>query len=113
MKARSAKAKGYRLEKEVVKSHEDAGIPARRQPGSGIFQDFPHDVEINIGGEKFIGECKKRASLPKTFDRWLGGADFVFMAPDRQPPSRVYMRYEAYMRLAKKAHGDPEGGNGR
>jgi hypothetical protein len=73
------------------------GIEARRQPGSGIYGDFPHDIEFRVDGVRMIGECKKRAALPKTFDDWLGGADVLFMAPDRSPPARVYMTYEKFL----------------
>jgi len=114
IKARSAKAKGTKAEKELVLALQSIGLEARRQPGSGIYhQDFPHDLEFRIAGDKFIGECKKRASLPKMFDDWLGGADVLFMSPDRSPPLRVYMTFDMFVRLAKMANGDQDGGNGR
>ena len=90
MKARSAKRKGTRLEQEVVKAFLDAGIPARRQPGSGIYADFPHDVEITPGDKRYIVECKARKSGFATLDRWRGHADLLVIKPDRKEPL-VYM----------------------
>ena len=48
MKARSAKQKGTRLEVEVVRAMQERGLSVRRQPGSGIYSDFPHDVELHL-----------------------------------------------------------------
>lgn len=99
IKARSAKAKGTRLEKRVVQLFEDAGArQARRQPGSGIYQDFPKDVLVEAGEERWIIECKARRQLPQTFERWLEGADMLVMCADRDTP-RVYMRWETFAAL--------------
>lgn len=89
MKARSAKAKGTKLEKEVCGWLQDVG-EIRRQPGSGIYADFPHDNEFRFCGHRFILECKARKEGHRTLDRWRGMADVLVIKPDRQEPS-VYM----------------------
>lgn len=86
MKPRSAKAKGTRLEVEVVKLLEKQGIEARRQPGSGIYPDFPHDVELKVNGKRYIVECKARKSGFATLDRWKGQADLLVVKVDRGDP---------------------------
>ena len=90
MKAASAKKKGTRLENEVVKLLEAYGISARRQPGSGIYSDFPHDVSMVHEEKRYIIECKSRKSSFQTLDRWLGAADLLVVKVDRGTP-RVYL----------------------
>lgn len=75
-----------RLEKELVKELQRYGLNARRQPGSGIYADFPHDVELEVGGHRFIVECKARANGFATLDRWMGQADLLVVKADRQVP---------------------------
>ena len=115
MLARSAKAKGGKFEKQVIKWLEGQGLSARRSPGSGIYQDHPHDGFVMIGDRKCVLEMKKRAAIPKTFEGWLGGADILVMAADRAQPEdyRVYLRAEFFEWLIKAANFDPSGGNGR
>jgi len=43
LKARSAKAKGTRLEKLVADDLQALGLEAGKQPGSGIYEDYPSD----------------------------------------------------------------------
>jgi len=115
IKPRSAKSKGLRYEKQVVQWLQSLGLEARRQPGSGIFADWPHDGVVTIGDRKCILEMKKRKAIPKTFEGWLKGADILVMASDRATPEdyRVYLRAEFFEWLIKAANFDPEGGNGR
>ena len=115
IKARSARAKGSKFEKQVISWLQDLGLEARRQPGSGIFQDFPHDGTVTIGDRKCILEMKKRKAIPKTFEGWLNGADILVMASDRATPEdyRVYLRAEFFEWLIKAANFDPQGGGGR
>ena len=115
MLPRSAKAKGGKFERQVVKWLQDQGLVSRRSPGSGIFQDHPHDGFVMIGDRKCILEMKKRAAIPKTFEGWLKGADILVMASDRATPEdyRVYLRAEFFEWLIKAANFDPNGGNGR
>jgi|TARA_R110000823_G_scaffold261359_2_gene382086 hypothetical protein len=88
MKARSAKAKGTKVENWVTGWFKQCGWFARRQPGSGIYRDFPHDnqVESPDSSLSFNIECKARKSGLKTIQGWLGAADILVMKPDYQEP---------------------------
>ena len=86
MKAKSAKAKGYRLEKDVVRLLKAAGVEARQQPGSGIYPDFLHDVALRVRGRRYIVECKARKNGFQTLDRWRGQADVLVVKVDRGEP---------------------------
>ena len=101
MKARSAKQKGLRLENEVVKLLQQAGLKARRQPGSGVYQDFPHDVELRVGEKRFIVECKARKNSFQTLDGWLGKADLLVVKVDRGEP-RVYLPLRVLIELVDR-----------
>lgn len=94
MKASSAKAKGARLESDIVRELQAIGIDARRQPGSGIYPDFPHDIELVHRGERYIVECKARKDSFRQLDGWLGKADLLIVRCDRATP-RVYMHFSA------------------
>jgi hypothetical protein len=48
------KAKGSHFEERIVADAHEAGLLARRQPGSGVFVDYPNDVII----EDILGEAK-------------------------------------------------------
>ena len=90
MKARSAKAKGRRLEQSVVAELESIGLDCGRQPGSGIYQGFENDVWIHHRGKNFLVECKSRKEGWKTLDRWIQEADMLVVKVDRGQPF-VYM----------------------
>lgn len=95
---KSGKAKGTRLEKWVAGALSDLGVEAGKQPGSGIYSDFPHDVRAVIAGRRFIVECKARKEAPRTFERWLAGADLLVIRADRADPC-VYMRWPVFAEL--------------
>ena len=107
IKARSAKAKGNKLEKWLVTEFERMGLKARRQPGSGAFEAFPHDVEAILhDGSRLLCEAKQRKSSAwATGDRWIGSADVLVVrldAPrpfDPTPEPRVYMSWSTFCRL--------------
>lgn len=48
------KRKGTRLETQVVERAHEAGLEAHRQPGSGMYEDYPSDAVI----ENLLIECK-------------------------------------------------------
>jgi hypothetical protein len=100
VKAKSAKAKGTRLEAQVVKDLLAAGLAAHRQPGSGIYSGFPHDVQLELGGKRYICECKARKDSFRTLDGWLGAADLLVVRNDRSDP-RVYMTWGTFLELAQ------------
>jgi hypothetical protein len=52
------KALGSALESRVVERAQAAGLCASRQPGSGVFKDFPSDVRVEGG----LVECKVRSA---------------------------------------------------
>ena len=98
MKARSAKAKGTKLEVETVKSMEACGLTVRRQPGSGIYSDFPHDVQLMHCGKRYIVECKARKNGFKTLENWRKQADLLVIKADREPPM-VYMSLRLFAEM--------------
>lgn len=80
--ANKAKAKGDRIEKELVQKHRDIGIECCRVPLSGACgqsdKDFSGDLKCeipNIGTLR--GEVKARANGDgfKTLETWLGSND--------------------------------------
>lgn len=98
IKAKSAKAKGHRLEKQVASDLTKAGLKARLQPGSGIYTAFPHDVQVEIHGKRYIVECKARKDSFRQLDSWLGAADILVVRCDRAEP-RVYMSWSAFLEI--------------
>jgi len=57
MKAKSAKAKGKRLEQWTASQLRHHGIDAKVMPGSGAFTHFKSDIYANI---PFSFECKNQ-----------------------------------------------------
>lgn len=107
MKARSAKAKGTRLEKWVSAALESVGLKARRQPGSGIYSAFPHDVEcIWPGVGRLVVECKSRKEGHRQLDKWLGAADLLVIKADYGTPN-VYMSWQTFQAIAQQAQEGP------
>lgn len=98
IKARSAKAKGSRLEKSVAAFFADCGLPSRRQPGSGIYDSFPHDVSIMLPDGPLVLECKARASGHATLSKWIGAAEILAIRADRGE-SFYYMPERTMRRL--------------
>lgn len=113
IKAKSAKAKGRKLEQWLEAQLKEIGLEARRQPGSGAFQAFPHDVEARLdGGARLLFECKQRKKDAwATGERWLGQADALVVRIDAepfksQPEPRVYMKWTTFAALinGRKPH---------
>ena len=98
IKARSAKAKGARLEKSVAAFFADCGLPSRRQPGSGIYSDFSHDNHVTFPDGPMLIECKARAAGHRTLDRWMGKAEMLVIRADRGE-SHYYMPERTMRRL--------------
>ncbi len=100
MKARSAKAKGSKFEKKVVEFFNSLpGWSARKQPGSGIFQGFPHDVFAQLYREHdFVIECKKWKNGWRTGDKAIGQADFLFIERDYGEPM-IYMSARVFAQI--------------
>jgi len=98
LKARSAKAKGTRLEKLVADDLQALGLEAGKQPGSGIYEDYPSDNWAIIHGKRYIFECKARAEGHRTLDRWRGDADLLVIKRDRKEPM-VYMAWSVFKEI--------------
>jgi len=100
MKARSAKAKGTRLETFLAKEMDSLpGWSARKQPGSGIYQAFPHDLSIvDPCGREWIGEAKSWKNGWRTGDKALGQADILFIKRDYGEPC-VYMPFSKFVEM--------------
>lgn len=100
MKVRSKKAKGSRLEKWVMDQFNKLpGWRARKQPGSGIYQDFPHDVHAEHEKYgRFIIECKKWKHGWRVGDKAIGQADFLVIQRD-YGPAMVYMSFDKLAEL--------------
>jgi len=109
IKAKSARAKGDKLEKKVAKLFEGArGWAGRRQPGSGKFIDYPHDCTVvDPLLRKFIIECKKRKTEFATFGRWLGRADMLVVEANRGEPY-IYMKLDTFLHIVDPLADVPE-----
>jgi Holliday junction resolvase len=87
MKARSAKAKGTKLEVDTVKAFESANWKAHKQPGSGIYQGWPHDVEVTSPHDsKYVVECKNHKSPLKTLRKWMGDCEMLVHKANFEEP---------------------------
>jgi len=101
-----AKAKGSRIEREIVSRHEAAGIEACRVIGSGAYaaasDDLRGDVHVTIGGRRLVAEVKARSAGAgfKTLERWLGDNDLLFLRRDRAEPL-VAMPFAVYAEIIK------------
>jgi hypothetical protein len=108
MKPRSAKAKGTRLEKEIARLLAEIGIPeARRQPGSGIYQGFDHDVRARLPDGELLVECKSWRHGWRTGDRAIGKADLLVIKRDHGEP-RFYLPKRTMERLLRLANAGKE-----
>ena len=102
MKVASKRAKGTKLEKFVMDFFNKLdGWKARKQPGSGIYQDFPHDVfaeHEQLG--KLIIECKAWKNGWLTGDRAMGKADALVIKRNHGQPM-VYTSLEKFGELVE------------
>ena len=96
----SSKRKGYRVERELVLRHREAGIPCERVPLSGAVGGS-YSGDLVIAGQ-FCGEVKarKNGSGFKVIEDWLGDNDALFLRRDRQSPL-VAISWETYVDLMK------------
>jgi Holliday junction resolvase len=89
MSGRAPRRKGDRLEREVVKHLEAAGIPAKRVPLSGSARGYPGDITATLPGlGEVCLECKARKDF-KTLHAWLERRDAVILKGDRKEPLMV------------------------
>lgn len=73
MPRKNNKPLGSGLETRVVRRAQRLGMEARRQPGSGVYREFPNDVLIDTPGMRVLVECKVRSEHPsmKEMLGWL------------------------------------------
>ncbi len=84
MSLKSPKRKGDRLEREVVKLLEAAGIPAKRVPLSGSARGYPGDITATLPGlGEVCLECKSRRAFA-TLYKWLEHRDALVLKGDRR-----------------------------
>lgn len=95
-----ARSKGQRRERELVRLHQDAGVPAEKLSRTGYAGP---DVRI---ADAFLAEVKARASGEgfATIARWLGDANLLFLMEDRRPPL-VVLPWAIYLLLLKAYKG--------
>lgn len=79
-----SKALGSGLERRVVDWAKRYGFDARRQPGSGVYADFPSDVLIETPVARVLAECKVRSTHPSV-NEMLGWLDGVQKHASRMP----------------------------
>lgn len=82
---RSQRVKGDRFERELVNAFKDRALDSQRVPLSGATSYAKGDVEVTAGFDgktKYVGECKRRKSLPEWIDAALGENDFMAMRED-------------------------------
>ena len=103
MLAKSKKNKGRALETWIVKQLEALGIKARKQPGSGIYDSFPHDCYFELPDGGVVVEAKAYKHGWRTGDRMMGRADILVMKRNFGAPC-VYMQWSAFERLVKLAN---------
>ena len=85
----SAKRKGNKFERWVVSELSDIPhLEVRRQPGSGIYRDFPHDIWLRHLTQEleWTVECKHWEKGWRTGDKARGKADLLLIKRDSGEP---------------------------
>lgn len=110
MKARSAKAKGSRLEKDVAKTLRDAGLDkqASRMPLSGAMEGFKSDIHTSL---PMIIECKNQETWsPLNYMEQAsrdaeitGKIPVVIMSKNRLPEPMVMMKFGDWIEILQRA----------
>lgn len=78
---KSPKSKGRRGEAEAMKALEAIGLKARKQPLSGALVEFPYDLRVWHGEQRFSCEVK-RYKRPAAVEKLRNGADMLLYRPD-------------------------------
>jgi Holliday junction resolvase len=105
---RASRAKGDRIERELVARHEEIGIHAERYPLSGAsrFRGSGHDLDIYALGREaapFVAEVKGRKTGAgfTMLERWLGDYDALFLKRNNADPL-VVIPWRVWARLLEK-----------
>jgi hypothetical protein len=99
------RAKGDRVEREIVKLHEEIGIHAERYPLSGAsrFRGSGHDIDIypRDRDAPLVAEVKARKD-GKGFtqlEKWLGEYDVLFLRKNQSPQPMVIIPWRVWQEL--------------
>jgi hypothetical protein len=105
---RRSRAKGDRIEREIVSRHAAIGIKAERYPLSGAsrFRGSGHDNDIYIFGEDeapLVTEVKsrKRGSGFVAIENWLADYDALILRRNNADPL-VCLPWRVWARLLKR-----------
>jgi len=99
LSAKGRRNKGNRVEREIVKMHQDMGVNAERVPLSGaaggsytgdVIVDNQYRVEV---------KARKEGKGFTLLTRWLGDNDMLIVKEDRQEPMVVlpWSTYKKFM----------------
>ena len=105
---RSPRAKGNRVERELVERHKALGVHAERYPLSGAsrFRGAGHDIDIYALGSEaapLFAEVKARASGGgfTTLERWLGEYDLLVLRRNNTDPM-IVLPWRTWAALLKR-----------
>ncbi len=98
MSGRAPRRKGDRLERELVKLLEAAGIPAKRVPLSGSARGYPGDITATLPGlGEVCLECKSRKDFATLYG-WLECRDGLILKADRKE-ALVVLRLADFLKV--------------
>jgi hypothetical protein len=105
---RARRAKGDRIERELVHRHEEIDVRAERYPLSGAsrFRGTGHDLDIYAFGQEqapIVAEVKGRKNGAgfTTLERWLGDYDALFLRRNNADPI-VCMPWRLWARILER-----------
>ncbi len=112
---RASRAKGDRIERELVDRHKAIGIHAERYPLSGAsqFRGSGHDVDVYVFGKEaapLVGEAKGRKNGAGfvTLEGWLGEFDVLFLRRNNADPL-VVVPWRVWARIWKRSSESRQG----
>jgi Holliday junction resolvase len=109
-RSRAAKhrAKGNRVERELVALHKAIGVHCERYPLSGAsrFRNSGHDLDLYLWGSDqapAVAEVKGRKNGGGfiQLERWLGEYDLLFLRRNRADPL-IILPWRMWARLIKR-----------
>lgn len=98
MQAKGPRRKGSRIERELVKRHEEAGIPCLRVPLSGAQSGWEGD--LRVGEFRVEVKARRNGSGFAVLAKWLGDNDLLMLRRDRTD-AFVAMPWSTYTRLMR------------
>ncbi len=114
------KAKGSRVEREIVQALHGAGIPARKVPLSGALKwqkaskdgDLTGDLVIGPEARELRAEVKARKDGAgfAVLERWLGDLDVLVLKRNRAQPF-VALPWDRFVALLRAAGYGAGGGD--